>query len=221
MLKYVFPLAALMAAGTPLFAQEGAPGACTTPDSIGVAGNSRVSAETVRGSAGLAPRSTLNYRDIQRAIKALFATGQYEDVQVSCTVPPASPKTTLVITVRERPLLADYSVTGPDRVSPKDVKERLTLVTGKALDPAAIALAVERADSLYESKGYYLARIHVDTVREADNRVKINFRVEEGRRLAVLCDLQDLPLVTAAGPQGAILPGEDRPQKRGGGLRDH
>lgn len=185
MQKYVVSLLALIAAGTPVLAQDNAPGACTTPDSVAVSGNSRVSDETVRSSAGLAPHTTLNYRDVQRAIKALFTTGQFEDVQVVCKVPPAAPKTTLGIIVRERPLLTSYTVTGAERVSAKDVKDRLTLVTGKALDPSALALAVERADSLYESKGYYLARVHVDTVKEADNKVKIAFRVEEGRRLAI------------------------------------
>ena len=185
MQRYVVTLAALLAAGTPVFAQESAPGACTTPDSIAVAGNVRVAASSVLGSAGLAPRTALNYRDIQRAIKAVFTTGQFEDVQVTCSVPPAAPKTTLVITVRERPVLSSYTVTGADRVSSKDVRERLTLVAGRPLDPSALALAVERADSLYESKGYYLAKVHVDTIRESDNKVKIAFRVEEGRRLAI------------------------------------
>jgi outer membrane protein insertion porin family len=185
MQKYAVSLLALMAAGTPVLAQEGATGACTTPDSIAVAGNARVSAETVRNSAGLAPRTTLNYRDIQRAIKALFATGQFEDVAVVCSVPPQVPKATLSLVVRERPLLSGITVSGPERVSEKDVRERLTLPTGRPLDPGALALAIERADSLYEAKGYYLARVHVDSVREADNKVKLNFRVEEGRRLAI------------------------------------
>ena len=185
MRKFAVSLLALMAVGTPVLAQEGAPGACTTPDSIAVAGNARVSAETVRNSAGLTPRATLNYRDIQRAIKALFATGQFEDVQVVCSVPPAVPKPTLSLVVRERPLLSSVSVTGPERVSNKDVRERLSLPTGRPLDPSALALAIERTDSLYEAKGYYLARVHVDTVREADNKIKLAFRVEEGRRLAI------------------------------------
>ena len=185
MRKFAVSLLALMAVGTPVLAQEGAPGACTTPDSIAVAGNARVSAETVRNSAGLTPRATLNYRDIQRAIKALFATGQFEDVQVVCSVPPAVAKPTLSLVVRERPLLSSVSVTGPERVSNKDVRERLSLPTGRPLDPSALALAIERTDSLYEAKGYYLARVHVDTVREADNKIKLAFRVEEGRRLAI------------------------------------
>ena len=186
MKKFAVSLLALMAAGSSAYAQGAAPpGVCTTPDSIAVVGNSRVSDPTIRTAAGLNPRTTLNYRDVQRAIKALFGTGQFEDVQVVCTVPPNAPRTTLSIVVRERPVLTSYTVTGADRVSPKDVRDRLTLVTGKALDPAALALAVERADSLYESKGYYLARVTVDTLRESDNKVKIAFKVEEGRRLAV------------------------------------
>ena len=185
MQKYVVSLLALVAAGTPVLAQDSAPGACTTPDSIAVAGNSRVTDAAVRTAAGISPRATLNYRDIQRSIKALFATGQFDDVQVVCLVPPAVSKTTLLIIVRERPVLTSYTVTGASRVSSKDVRDRLTLVAGKPLDPSALALAVERADSLYESKGYYLARVSVDTIREPDNKVKIAFRVEEGRRLAV------------------------------------
>ncbi len=185
MQKYVVSLLAIMAAGSSAIAQDtNGPGACTTPDTVMVFGNSRVSDATVRASAGLPPHTTLNFRDVQRAIKALFSTGQFEDVQISCSVPPVTPKTSLRITVRERPLLSGVTVTGPERVSAKDVKDRLTLAIGKPLDPAALALAVERADSLYNAKGYYLARVHVDTVKDGD-KVKIAFNVEEGRRLAI------------------------------------
>ncbi len=185
MKKYVVSLLALLAGGAPVFAQDSAPGACTTPDSIAVSGNSRITSQSVITSSGLTPRATLNYRDIQRSIKALFSTGDFDGIEVVCTTPPSAPKTTLTLIVRERPVLTSYTVTGPDRVSSKDVRERLTLVAGKPLDPAALALAVERADSLYESKGYYLARIHVDTLRDNGNKVRIAFRVEEGRRLAI------------------------------------
>ncbi len=184
MQKYVVSLLALMAAGTPVLAQD-APGVCTTPDTVAVSGNSRVTGETIRTAAGLLPRTTLNFRDVQRAIKALFATGQFDDVRVLCAIPPATPRVTLTIEVDERPLLTEYSITGPERVSSRDVRERLTLATGRPLDPSALALAIERADSLYESKGYYLARINVDTIEGPGNTVRLTLAVEEGRRLAI------------------------------------
>ena len=185
MQKYVVSLLAVMAAGSSAMGQDTpAPGACTTPDTVMIVGNARVSEATVRASAGLPARTTLNFRDIQRGIKALFATGQFEDIQIVCSVPPVTPKPSLRIIVRERPLLSGVTVTGVQRVSAKEVKDRLTLPSGKPFDPSALALALGRADSLYNSKGYYLARIHVDTIKEA-GKVRIAFNVEEGRRLAI------------------------------------
>ncbi len=180
----VSALLAVSVRAAPAIAQESQPGACTAPDSVAITGNARVPDQTVRATAGLNPRTTLNYRDIQRAIKALYATGQFEDVTVDCAVPPSAPKTTLVIRLRERPVLGTYSVVGPSRVPAGDVKERLSLVTGRPIDPAAISKAIERADSLYEAKGYYLARITAETTMVAD-KANILFKVEEGRRLAI------------------------------------
>src|SRR6476619_2060658 len=115
MKKYAVSLLAIMAAGSSAIAQDtAAPGACTTPDTVVVLGNSRVTDATIRASAGLPPHTTLNFRDIQRGIKALFGTGQFEDVQISCSVPPVARRTTLNITVRERPLVSAVTVTGPD-----------------------------------------------------------------------------------------------------------
>lgn len=184
MKKLVVSLLFLSAAGSSALAQEATTGVCTTPDTVVVTGNARTPDATIRTAAGLTAHTTLNYRDIQRAIKAIFATGQFDDVQINCLVPPAAPKITLAIHVKERPVLSGYTVIGPDRVDQKEIKDRLALAVGRPVDPGVIAKGVERADSLYESKGYYLARIHVDSVVTGD-KISITFRVEEGRRLAI------------------------------------
>jgi outer membrane protein assembly factor BamA len=49
--------------------------ACAVPDSIAVRGNEHVDEATIRGDAGLVAGANLNYRDIQRAIRNIFATG--------------------------------------------------------------------------------------------------------------------------------------------------
>jgi outer membrane protein insertion porin family len=177
----VLTLAAVSAVS--LHAQEAAPGACATPENILVRGNSRVDSAAIRNSSGLSPATTLNVHDIQTAIKAIYATGQFDDVQIICTISPAG-KAGLLIQVRERPILASYKIVGPDRVSPKDVREKLAFATGAPVDPAKIAAAITSTDSLYESKGYYLARI-VPESTVADGRLSIIFRVDEGRRLAI------------------------------------
>src|SRR5688572_30331515 len=105
MRKFASYTLALVAAGAAaLHAQETAPGACSTPESIIVTGYSRVDSAAIRSTGGLSTGSQLSVRDIQNAIKAIYATGQFDDVQIICRVTAATGKATLVIQVRERPL---------------------------------------------------------------------------------------------------------------------
>jgi outer membrane protein insertion porin family len=185
MRKIAMKALALLACGAvSLSAQESAPGACATPQSIIVSGSSRVDTAAVRSTAGLSAGTPLAVHDIQTGIKALYATGQFDDVQIICRVSPTDAKATLVITVKERPILTDYKVVGADRVSPKDVKEKLSFPTGGPVDPGKIAKAIASVDSLYENKGYYLASVKAESTLTA-GKLSINFRIDEGRRLAI------------------------------------
>jgi outer membrane protein insertion porin family len=139
---------------------------------------------TVRATIGLLPKTALNYKDVQAAVKALYATGNYDDVHILCTVDPATNKALLNVEVKERPVLAAMSIHGVDQVTKKDVDDRLQLPVGTSVDPAKIASAITRADSLYESKGFYLARVSVDSSL-ADGQLTLSFTVDEGRRLAI------------------------------------
>ena len=170
----------------PIAAQDAATqGRCVTPDSIAVQGSTRVSEMTVLADAGLVAGTQLNAKSVQRSIRALYETGQYESVAISCNLDDTANKALLVVTVRERPMLIEATVEGIDRLSGSSVRDRIDLIYQRPLDPAAVALAVSRIDSLYEKNGYYLARIAVDTTPAAEGAVRLTFRIDEGRRLAV------------------------------------
>src|SRR6185295_20199696 len=68
-----------------------------TVDSIAVVGNGRLTASQIVGTSGLIAREPINYRDIQRAITALFRTGQFDDVLVKQEPAPAGEGLILVI----------------------------------------------------------------------------------------------------------------------------
>src|SRR6267142_540625 len=185
MRKFASAMLSLIAmSAAPLYAQETAPGVCAAPESIVVTGNSRVDSAAVRSTAGLSTGTQLNVHDIQTGIKALYATGQFDDVQIVCRVSSSDNKAALVIQVKERPILTDYKVIGADRVSPKDVKEKLAFPTGGPVDPGKIAKAIASTDSLYESKGYYLASVKAEST-VTDGKLSIKFNIDEGKRLAI------------------------------------
>jgi outer membrane protein insertion porin family len=164
--------------------QQQAAGPCVTPDSVAVRGNSRVPTTKVLADVGVAPGDTINFRVVQRAIRNLYASGEFQDVQLSCTVDPATNRATLVFAVSERPVLASFSVTGTKVISESSVRGKIDLTTGKPLDPAQVARAVQRIDSVYEAKGYFLARVKPETTT-VDHAVNVTFRIDEGRRLAL------------------------------------
>ncbi|MBA2687896.1 MAG: outer membrane protein assembly factor BamA [Gemmatimonadaceae bacterium] len=209
--RSVIALLALFAAGSPVLAQDAPEGACSKPDSIGIRGNVRIPEAVIRGYAALTPGVQLSFRDVQRSIKAIFATGMYDDVKIVCS--QAGAKNVLVIEVKERPVLQSFKVIGVDRVSPKDIKDRLELAVGIPADPAKIAAGIARADSLYESKGYYLASIKVDSV-VTNGQLNITYRVDEGRRLAIsgvringskLVPVSDIVSVMSIKPEGFLF----------------
>src|SRR5690242_9592344 len=159
MSRFALVLLALALSATSARAQADSQPQCARPDTIIVRGNHRVAATTILGNAGLqATGDTLNFRIAQRAIKNVFATGQFDDVRLSCEL-GAGGRSTLVLTVAERPVLKGVDVSGTRVVSDGTVRSHIDVPVGKPLDPAKVARATERIDSLYAAKGYYLAKV--------------------------------------------------------------
>ncbi|PYP66490.1 MAG: outer membrane protein assembly factor BamA [Gemmatimonadetes bacterium] len=158
-------------------------GPCATPDSVVFHGNQRISETMLRGDAGISPGVALSSGVLQRAIKNLFATGQFDDVATSCNI-ATNGKAILTFDMKERPVLSDVDVTGPDRLSINTVRDRVDLLVGRPVDPNQVARSVARIDSLYEAEGYPLVTVKVDTT-VVNGQLRLTFRVNEGSRLAV------------------------------------
>ncbi|MEX2179417.1 MAG: outer membrane protein assembly factor BamA [Gemmatimonadaceae bacterium] len=182
MRRLVVRTAVLLMAASGAAAQERAAGPCAQPDTVAFRGNARLAEAALRADVGIAPRTALNYRALQRAIRDLYATTQFDDVRIQCEV--ADGRSMLVFQLRERPLLGDVAVAGPDRVSAGSVRDQVDMLIGRPIDPAQVARVIARIDSLYESKGYYLAEVRAETTFVAAGP-KVTFLVDEGRRLAV------------------------------------
>jgi outer membrane protein insertion porin family len=157
---------------------------CSVPDSIAVRGNNRISAVTIRTDAGLTSGMQLDVTETQRAIRGVFAGGNFDSVQLLCEKSPSGEKDVLVIEVHERPVLTGLEVAGTNAVSERTVKDKLTLIVGRPLDAAEVARVLTDLDSLYADRGYYLAKIRPETTLVGGNAT-LTVRIDEGRRLAV------------------------------------
>ena len=173
---------ALVLVAAPVAAQDAR---CALPDTIIVIGNKRVTESTIRADLGIEQGVALNARSAQLALKALFSSGQFDDVKLDCRLSPDGAKSALTVTVHERPILGDLVVTGPKKLSEGTVRDQIELLIGRPVDPSLIARASARIDSVYGQEGYFLVRVSVDTQVMVNERVRLIFRIDEGRRLAI------------------------------------
>ncbi len=124
--------------------------------------------------------------DISSAIKRLYKTGLFSDVQISRT------RTTpqgiyLEVQVQEQPRLRNYMLRGVKSSQRKDLKKRINLLPGFAVTKASKAQAVNAIKHYYKKKGYWFTKVHVstgpiDTVR---NQEMVYFNVDPGKKLEI------------------------------------
>jgi outer membrane protein insertion porin family len=178
---FLAAVALLLGGPAALVAQE--PQAPPIVDSIVVEGNARLTPAQIIGTAGLVVRQPVNYRDIQRAITALFRTGQFDDVVVEQRI--VGERLVLALLVKERPVLQRWAVRGVDRLSEGAVKGRVKLVEGRPLDRNAVEQSRASIDSLYKEAGYYAARVKTLELPQDGDKIRVVFDVVEGSRVAI------------------------------------
>jgi outer membrane protein insertion porin family len=152
-------------------------------DSIAVVGQSRLTASQIIGTSGLIVKQAVNYRDIQRAITALFRTGQFDDVVVEQA--PLGDALLLVIQVTERPILEKWAVRGVVKLSEGEVKSRVHLAEGRPLDRNGVEQSRAGIDSIYKHDGYYSAQVKTHELTQDNGKVRIVFDIDEGQRVAI------------------------------------
>jgi outer membrane protein insertion porin family len=152
-------------------------------DSVVVVGNRRVSTEQILRTAGLAVGQPANFRIIQRAILALFQTGQFDDVQVEQGGDPD--RLVLIFRVRERPILRRWEIRGASQVPPSQVRSRVSLIEGRPVDRALVEQSRSAIDSLYARRGFFATQVRVDEHPEGEDGLRLVFAISEGQRLAV------------------------------------
>ncbi len=152
-------------------------------DSLVVEGPVRNSPRQVLDVAQLRRGEPAAYRNIQRAVSALFASGQFDDVRVEQRT--AGQSLVIAVIVKERPLLQHWTLRGVERVEEGAVRRKVSLNAGRPLDRAAMERSRHAIDSVYRKKGYYAAQVKVLELPQEGNQVRVVFDVEKGKRVAV------------------------------------
>ncbi|MGH8250608.1 MAG: outer membrane protein assembly factor BamA [Steroidobacteraceae bacterium] len=178
MLRRLIVAVFLAHAGTAL-AQ--APGEFVVGD-IRVEGLQRISEGTVFNYLPVNIGDRLDQRRIQEAVRALFATGFFSDIEMR------RDGETLVVAVMERPSIESFEITGNKDIKTEDLQKSLRtvgLATGKTFDRSVLEEVQGYLTDQYFSRGKYAVRIDPKVEEMPGNKVRIKIDVVEGKRARI------------------------------------
>jgi outer membrane protein insertion porin family len=153
-----------------------------TVGDIRVEGLQRVSEGTVYNYLPVNIGDHLTPARVREAIKALYATGFFRDVQLR------REGSTLVVVVLERPSIESFEITGNKDIKTEDLQKSLRtvgLAAGKTFDRSVLEDVTQYLTDQYYSRGKYGIKIDTKVEEESGNRVKIKIDIKEGSRAKI------------------------------------
>jgi outer membrane protein insertion porin family len=144
---------------------------------IRVEGVQRTEPGTVFSYLPVKVGETLTREKAQQALRALFATGFFKDVRLEAD------DGVLVVTVEERPAIAQVDFTGVSDFPVDGLRRALRdlgLGEGRIFDRSTLDAAEQELKRQYLSQGKYAAQVQTTVTPMERNRVAISFAVIEG-----------------------------------------
>lgn len=141
---------------------------------IKVTGNRRVEAETVRSYLDLAPGQTYSASKGDASIKALFATGLFQDVTID------QQGSTLYVNVVENPVVNQVAFEGNSEVDTATLAAEIQMKSRSVFTRARVQADVQRILDVYRRQGRFAATVEPKIIELEQDRVNLVYEINEG-----------------------------------------
>ena len=145
--------------------------------SIAVRGNERLEPATVISYSNLRPGETYTAATLDQALKDLYATELFKDVQISGTETGD-----LVITIKENPVINRIILEGNKRIKDDKITPEIQEKAREIFTPSKARADVDRIIELYKRQGRFAASVDPQIVNLSQNRVDLIFKINEGEK---------------------------------------
>ena len=115
---------------------------------------------------------------IVNAIKALFRTGYFDDIQIY------QDGNVLVVSIIERPAISEINIKGNKTIKTEDLKQELSqagLSEGEIFQQATLKAICLKLERQYIARGLYNVHITAEVTVQPHNCIKITINVNEGK----------------------------------------
>ncbi|PEN12798.1 outer membrane protein assembly factor BamA [Longibacter salinarum] len=121
---------------------------------------------------------------IADAIRSIYDLQLFSDVRIY-RESTTGRNVDLVIEVTPEPRLGRYNFTGIKGRHEDDLREKITLLSGRPVRPSDTERAKQQIKAFYAEKGYLRTEVDIEKTTTADNRVNLTFKVDRREKVEV------------------------------------
>src|SRR6266481_3002395 len=146
---------------------------------IDIEGNRRVEADTIRSYFRVGGSERLDSAKIDSALKALYATGLFQDVRIT----PGNGR--ILVTVVENPVINRVAFEGNKKAKDEQLASEVQSKARGTLSRATVQNDVQRIIEVYQHGGRYDVRVEPKIIELPNGRVDLVFEITEGAKTGV------------------------------------
>ena len=151
-------------------------------EDIRISGLQRISAGSIFSNIPVTIGDKVALEDIQNISKSIFATGNFDDIQIG------RDGSALLINLKERPTIDEISIEGNEAIKSESLLDGLKnsgIYRGTLFKRSVFENLSSELERQYISQGRYGANVEVSSEDLERNRVKLNIVIDEGSTASI------------------------------------
>lgn len=144
-----------------------------------IEGNQRVERETILSYVGLRQGLEFGRYEVDQALKSLFATGFFADVELT-PQPKGDGTANLLVKIKENPIISQIAFEGNKRLDDETLQKEIELRSRSVFSRTKAQNDAKRLVQVYRRNGRYSATVEPQIIELGDNRLNLVFQISEG-----------------------------------------
>ncbi len=144
-----------------------------------VVGNERVSDEVIKIFSEVKLPADLSSSDLDKILKNLYNSNFFDDVKVSVD------KNTLIITVKENPIIQLVQVDGVNKKLKEAILENFILKNKSSYNDYLAQNDLNKLKNFLKTLGYYFSEVKVLKINNDNNTIDLKYEIELGEKALI------------------------------------
>jgi outer membrane protein insertion porin family len=151
---------------------------------VEVSGNQRIEADAIKRVVKTQPGDIYNLKNLSVDLKAIYAMGYFDDVQVIAETQPDGKIVTFKI--REKPTLRSTRFSGNRwAFEDEEIEEVITAKRGSILNINVIQNDIDRIIELYKEDNFHNVKVNYKIYERKDNQADLEYIIDEGEKFKI------------------------------------